>query len=231
MGSAAGVAAIHAVLGYALITGLGVQASRVVGDSLKMFDITVPAPAEPPSATPAPSQEEEGAASPPNLKAEASPIVAPKPPMRPPPPIIAAAQKPMLGNDSFSGAAQFAGPGTGSGGLGDGTGSGRSGDGSGGGAGSGAELIKGRIRNSDYPRRASREQAEGTVIAKYVVGADGRPRGCSVLKSSGNAELDATTCRLIEKRFRYRPARDAHGHAVSEEKGWKQVWWLEPRKA
>lgn len=216
IGSAAGVAAIHAVLGYALIAGLGVQASRIVDDSLKLFDIALPVPAEPPS-PPVPHKEEEAPASAPDLKAEASPIVAPEPKVRLPA-VVSAAPKPMTGQDNAAGASNVAGPGTGSGGTGDGSGSG---------IGSSAELIKGRIQNSDYPRRASRARAEGTVIARYTVGTDGRPQGCSVIRTSGNAELDATTCRLIEKRFRYRPARDAQGRPVTEEKGWKQVWWLE----
>lgn len=230
IGSVAGVAAIHAVLGYALIVGLGVQASRAATEGLKLFNINVPAPAPEPVPESAPSQAAEGAASPPNLKAEASPVVAPEPKIRlQSPPTITAAPRPALGMDRSAGAADVAGPGTGAGGLGHGTGSGAAGDGAGAGLASGAELIKGRIRNSDYPRSAARAQAEGTVVAKYTVGTDGRPRGCSVIRTSGNAELDATTCRLIEKRFRYRPARDAQGRAVPEVKGWKQVWWLEPR--
>jgi protein TonB len=51
---------------------------------------------------------------------------------------------------------------------------------------------------------------------RYVVGTDGRVSGCRVTRSSGHAELDATTCRLIEQRFRYRPARDAAGRPVPE---------------
>ena len=37
---------------------------------------------------------------------------------------------------------------------------------------------------------------------------NGRATDCRVTRSSGNAELDATTCRLIERRFRYHPSRD-----------------------
>ena len=56
---------------------------------------------------------------------------------------------------------------------------------------------------------------------------NGRAGGCTVVRSSGHAALDATTCRLIEKRFRFEPARDAQGRPVQELRGWKQDWWLE----
>ena len=61
----------------------------------------------------------------------------------------------------------------------------------------------------------------------FEIGADGRVKQCTVIQSSGHADLDATTCRLIKQRFRYRPARDARGNAVPDVKGWKQTWWLE----
>jgi protein TonB len=234
IGSAAGVAAIHAVLGYALIVGLGMQVSGRTEESLKLFNLAIeppPAPVEPLKPVEQASQKQAGAASPPDLLAQASPVVAPEPKIRLLPPPVVAAPVPSMASDPSAGAAPIPGPGTGSGGTGDGTGSGGDGNGAGSGVASGAELIKGRIKNSDYPKAASRAQAGGTVIAKFTVGVDGRPSGCSVLRSSGNSALDATTCRLIEQRFRYRPATDAQGRPVPETKGWKQVWWLEPREA
>ena len=51
---------------------------------------------------------------------------------------------------------------------------------------------------------------------RFTVGIDGRVSGCTVTRSSGYALLDTTTCRLIEKRFRYHPARDAQGQPVAE---------------
>ncbi|MEH3121922.1 MAG: TonB family protein [Sphingomonas phyllosphaerae] len=52
------------------------------------------------------------------------------------------------------------------------------------------------------------------MAVKYLVWSDGRVRDCRVTKSSGNATLDATTCRLIQRRFRYDPSRDAEGRPV-----------------
>ncbi|MDQ2893168.1 MAG: energy transducer TonB, partial [Pseudomonadota bacterium] len=112
------------------------------------------------------------------------------------------------------------------GGVRDGLGSGARGSGTGGG-GTGARLIRGQIVNRDYPRDARRDKLGGSVTVRFTVTADGRARGCSVMQSSGVASLDATTCRLVEQRFRYAPARDAAGSPIAEQRGWRQTWWLE----
>jgi protein TonB len=112
------------------------------------------------------------------------------------------------------GAWEVAGAGSGSGGEGIGTGSGNQGAGSGGGGGMPPRRIKGNIRNSDYPRTALLAGAEGRVSVRFTVGIDGRATNCSVIQSSGNADLDATSCGVIETRFRYRPARDPQGRPV-----------------
>lgn len=91
----------------------------------------------------------------------------------------------------------------------------------------GARLLGGRIRNSDYPREARQAGAEGTVFVRFAVRPDGRVGGCSVTRSSGHPALDATTCRLIQKRFRYEPARDADGRRVPDVMQGRQVWWVE----
>lgn len=219
---------VHGVLGYALIAGLNVAFVPMLADPLKIFDVREATPPPPVQEPPARSPARNGAASPPNRTAVPAAIVAPRPAVRiPVPPPIAAAPVPGPGSASAAGAAIREGPGTGSGGAGAGTGSGGSGMGSGG--GTGATLIGGRIRDSDYPRGASKARAGGVVIVRFSVDPDGRARGCTVTTSSGNAELDATTCRLIEQRFRYAPARDGQGRPVAEVKGWKQTWWLEPR--
>ncbi|ARS27684.1 energy transducer TonB [Sphingomonas sp. KC8] len=223
-----GVVLVHGLLGYALIAGLNVRMVPVLADTLKMFDVRETPPPPPTEEPPAMQRAHQGAAAPPNKKAVAKPIVAPPPVVRvdvPRP--IAAAPVPAAGSAAIAGAAIADGPGSGSGGAGTGTGSGGSGTGAGG--GTGAVLIAGRIRDSDYPRDASKARAGGTVIVRFAVGTDGRASGCKVTTSSGHADLDSTTCRLIEQRFRYQPARDGQGRPVADVKGWKQTWWLEPR--
>lgn len=90
----------------------------------------------------------------------------------------------------------------------------------------GAQLIQGRIRNSDYPRAARRARAQGTVYVRFAVQPDGNVGDCAITRSSGSAVLDATTCELIRSRFRYTPARDVEGRAVPDVIVGRQAWWL-----
>jgi protein TonB len=131
-----------------------------------------------------------------------------------------------------SGSAGRADPGTGSGAAGAGTASGVGGSdlGAGGrGGGSRAQHVSGQIVRSDYPRAAIQAREEGQVETRFVVGIDGHVSNCRVTRSSGSTALDQTTCQLIEQRFRWTPARDAHGNPVAEERRWQQTWWLERR--
>ena len=91
-----------------------------------------------------------------------------------------------------------------------------------------ARQVGGVISNDDYPASAYRARAEGTVVARYVVGADGRVSSCEVITSSGNAALDSTTCSLIQRRFRFRPAIDADGKAGEDRKTHRVAWRLPP---
>lgn len=230
--AAAAVAGIHALIALVLVQGLEVRFGVDDQPSLAAFDLTVPVPPPPVEATPEPAADprEEGAAAPPALEAVATPVVAPPVRLPQPSPVVAAPVA-GVGAEASAGAAPVPGPGTGGGGIGTGTGSGRGGDGQGGGGGGvRAEKTTGAILDRDYPRAARRARAEGSVTARFTVGTDGRARGCAVTGSSGNAELDATTCRLIEARFRYRPARGADGQPVAEVRGWRQDWWLERRE-
>ena len=219
--AAIGVALLHALLGYALIMGLGVEVATRMGSELKLFDVREPPP-PPPETVPAPARAEqpEGPASPVSLKASPTPLIAPPPLIRLPatPPIVSAPQPTPVpvGSDPNAGVAAVAGPGTGMGGQGVGIGSGGRGDGSGG-AAVRAQRVSGAISGErDYPRAARRAGVEGTVSVRFTVEPDGGTSGCRITRSSGSAELDETTCRLIELRFRYRPARDSEGRPVPE---------------
>lgn len=239
--SALGAALFHALIGYGFLTGLGFEPIAQVSDRMKLFNVAEPPP-PPPPATPAPPataraevakpKDPEGAASPANLRDTPTEIVAPPPEIRiPVPPPIVAAPVAALGNAAAAGAAPVPGPGTGSGGRGTGLGSGDSGTGTGGGGGgrgTRARWISGGIDGSDYPSRAFRRGIGGTVYLRFVVAPDGRVPECVVTRSSGDAELDSTTCRLIRRRFRYRPARDAQGRPVAEVVRGEHVWEVGP---
>jgi protein TonB len=240
--SAAGVAALHALLAYALLRGFGIDLPVPVPEEMKIFDVSEPPP---PPAIPAPPEkvreskrakpkDPEGAAAPPNLKDTPTEIVAPPPRIvLPVPPPIPAAPVGGQGDAPAAGAAEVPGPGTGRGGRGTGLGSGAQGTGTGGGGGgigSGrpvhARWIRGGIDPDDYPRSALRRRASGVVRLRFTVAPDGRVRDCAVTGSSGDAELDRTTCRLIEQRFHYRPARDAAGRPVAETVRGEHEWEL-----
>lgn len=68
--------------------------------------------------------------------------------------------------------------------------------------------------NDDYPASAMREEREGTTGFKLTVGVDGLPTQCEIISSSGHADLDTTTCRLIMERARFTPGRDKNGKVV-----------------
>jgi protein TonB len=246
IGSAAAVAALHALLGYAFLTGLGYVPLPALPDELKLFTPADPPP-PPPRAEPARPRPEkvrrkprpkdpEGAASPANLRNTPTEIVVPKPEVRIPlPPPLPAAAVAGTGSAPAAGAAPVPGPGTGAGGVGNGLGSGLSGNGNGGGGGGGglaapARLISGRIDNDDYPSRAFEARVTGIVYMRFTVQPDGRATDCAVTRSSGSAELDRTTCRLIERRLRYRPARDSSGRPVPSTVRGQQEWEIGPER-
>ena len=236
--SAIGACVVQGLIGYALLTGLAFQISGRTVESLQTLDFTLdpPPPSEP--ARPekvakskvAKPRDAEGAASPANRKDTPSEIMAPPPQIRleVPPPVIVA---PIAGQGSAAaaGAALVLGPGTGRGGQGTGLGSGTQGVGTGGGGGglgrgSEAQWLSGSIGEFDYPEAAYRAHIGGTVFISFVVGPGGRVDSCTVTRSSGNRDLDATTCRLIKRRFRYRPARDAWGKPIPETLRGQQAW-------
>jgi protein TonB len=233
-----GVAAFHALLGYVLIVGLGFELPEQVRDNFKVFDVPKE-PSPPPIIEPPPpktkAKEPEGAASPPNLKSQPTPAVAPPPKvqLKVPPKIVTAPKKLPVppGNDPTAGSSNVAGPGTGSGGTGTGTGSGGSGTGSGGGGDGGgaarAQRLRGDFNRSDYARLARGERLDVSVAVSFTVQPDGRVNGCVVRKSSGRADVDSTTCRLIERRFYYRPARDQQGRPIPSIQSSTFYW--EPR--
>lgn len=66
----------------------------------------------------------------------------------------------------------------------------------------------------DYPLAALRYGQSGTVRFRLDVGPDGRVQGCTVLTSSGSSVLDSGTCRLMQSRARFDPARNVSGKAT-----------------
>lgn len=214
-----GVAALHLVLIAALISTFGVEVVVQTVNSIAAFNVPVSPPPVPPEPTPQATQPQ-GAAAPPAPKATPRPRPSPRIVVvpRPAPTVASTGTAPKSG-------ASAAGAGSGGGGQGSGTGSGGRGNGSGEGLVERAEKVAGELRTKDFPRSGANDRDGKFIVVRYAVGTDGRVRNCRVVQSSGSAEADAITCRLIEKRFRYRPAENAAGNPVADETGWKQWWW------
>lgn len=70
------------------------------------------------------------------------------------------------------------------------------------------------VEAEDYPAAALRAEEEGQVTVKLAIAPTGDVAGCDVIKSSGSRALDGTTCRIIQRRAKYRPATDAIGRPV-----------------
>lgn len=211
--------AIQGALIFGLISGLAFDAVETVTTRIGAFDVPLPPPPPPqpePTAKAEAPPREEGKASPANLEAKAKPRVAPKPEIPIPVRQIDAAKVEGTGRDADAGASTVAGAGTGAGGIGTGTGTGGAGSGMGGGGGGPARRVAGGIRDSDYPQSALRERVSGTVFVQFTVQPNGRVTGCTVTRSSGSPLLDQTTCRVVEGRFRYRPATNAAGEPIAE---------------
>jgi len=215
-------------VGIGLASGLDLDVVRKASQAIAAVTILAPPPPEPVVPRAAPSDTASGKASAANKHAKAAAIAAPKAKLPPIIPLITAAPLPGQGNDASAGATPNPGAGSGAGGRGDGIGAGGSGSGTGGGRK--AVWQSGTIRDRDYPAAASRARVGGEVEVRFTIQPTGRVSGCRVTRSSGDAALDATTCRLIQERFRFKPATDAAGDAIASAYGWRQSWWLEPRR-
>ena len=219
----AAVVAVQGALGVALLIGLRVAVSRPAEVAQRLIDVALPnvPPMPRPVLVEQPKPAHHSISA---LKA------APKPPggSRGPQPAHAppsvAAIVPIAPTVAPSGGGSGTGPALGSG-AGGGTGSQGYGEEDG---GSDLEHIAGEIGPSDYPRSLGRAGVGGRVSVTFTVQVNGRVSGCSVTRSSGVAELDALTCRLIEQRFRFRPSRDRNGRPVADEVDWDQDW-IAPR--
>jgi protein TonB len=215
-------------VGLGLASGLDLHVVRSVSEAISAIAVPVPPPPAPETPKAVASEKASGKASAANKHAKAAPVAAPKAKLPPIVPPIAAAPKPGAGNNASAGATPNSGAGSGAGGRGDGTGAGGTGSGTGG--GTKAAWRSGTIRDSDYPRSASAAKAGGDVEVRFTIQPSGQVSGCRVTRSSGDAALDETTCRLIEAPFRFRPATNAAGDAIASSYGWRQSWWLERRR-
>lgn len=217
----AAVAAVQLALGLALLNGLNVRIARSTDVVQRLIDVTLAKPPPPlPPVVPKPRPKPAHHASSAAPKAEPKPLggsPGPRPAHAPPSVAPVVAVRPTVapsGGGTGSGPAIGAGAGGGTGGEGYGADEG----------GTDLEQIAGDIVMRDYPRHLAEAGVGGRVSVTFTVQVNGRVTGCHVMRSSGVAELDVLTCRLIEQRFRFRPGTDRYGRPHGEEVDLDQDW-------
>lgn len=193
------VAILMAVLGYAFVTGLAYQYVKKAAEKLNTFDVAPPPPPPPDEPPPPP---------PPDQPQTPPPVVSPPPIVRnpnPPPVVIQTVTTPPPRIDFTPKAAPPAPP-----------------------PPPPAPPPKpsvatpaklrtnlGDIFTADlYPASARRDNIQGRVGITVVIGPNGRISSCSVSNSSGNSDLDSTTCRIAMRSMRYDAAKDANGTPI-----------------
>ena len=192
------VALLHALIGYAFVTGLATKAYERLKEDLKTFDVEEPPPPEEEPPPPPPDQPTQPPpiSAPPVLNRVTPPqsMYVPPPPPSPvpfnptPPAPPAPATPPPQPPPAPPPARQAARP---------------------------PQHRSGSISDEDYPAAAIRAEAQGTTGIRLSVSADGRVSNCTVTRSSGNSSLDSTACSLATRRFRFTPAQDTNGNNVA----------------
>jgi protein TonB len=88
------------------------------------------------------------------------------------------------------------------------------------------ENLRAWFRVEDYPTDAMRRNERGFVTVRFQILPNGRVGECSVIRTSGHKRLDRVPCRLLEKRARFKPAKDAGGAAVTTVGTTSMLFWM-----
>jgi periplasmic protein TonB len=196
------VALLHAGLGYALVTGLAFDAAKQVFEDLKTFDVQEEVPEEPEEPPPPPEK----------LDIPPPPKVTAPPPVNVTPVVSTNTQQVTI-TPSAPPAPPPPPP-----------------------ApppppppekpkvAQRATQKGGSISNDDYPPSAVRNEESGVSVATFVVGTDGKVTSCNA--SGASATLDAEACKLIIRRFRFKPALDSNGSPIEESRTQRIRWDL-----
>lgn len=214
-----GIVILHVLVFYGLLRAFAPGVVTQIEDTvLSAVTVTVTTPPQQMPTAP----DEAGAAGNPGEEATPKPTTAPTPKLpvkrdRPQPKATA------TGNDTRSGATQ-GGDGTGAAGSGDGTGAGGSGSGRGGGIAVKPSVRSGQIdqaRDFPVPEGGRQTRFGKSVVVVFTVTTEGRATGCSVSRSSADAEATARVCPLVMEKVRFNPARTADGTPVEARYGYE----------
>ena len=199
------VAILHALLGWAFVTGLAYKFVKGVQEDLKTFDVAEEPP--PPEEQPPPPEQTQ----------QPPPIVAPPPLVRTnimPPPIqtVNVAPPPIITPTAPPAPQAPPAPPP---------------------PPHRVEPARARanlssyVSNDDYPASALSRNEEGTTGFTLTVGGDGRVTNCSVTSSSGSSALDSATCRIMRSRARFTPARDSNGNPTTDSVSARITWRIQ----
>jgi protein TonB len=220
--SLAFAALVQAALGLALLSGFRIELAGSRDAVERLIEIGLPPP--PPIVQAQPARHEPKHAV---QHAAAAPKGMSAPPGGSPGPVPAHSSPSVRPVVAVQPSAPSSGGGAGSGpavGSGSGGGAGEQGYGVGEDGGTDLVQIAGEILPRDYPRHLGDAGIGGTVSGVFTVEVNGRVSNCRVTRSSGVPELDTLTCRLMEKRFRFRPATDRLGRPVRDQVEWDHEW-------
>lgn len=73
----------------------------------------------------------------------------------------------------------------------------------------------GWVTQDDYRSSWINRGMDGLVSFKVTVGIDGRVLDCAVTRSSGHSQLDESTCANVSRRARFQAARDSTGEKIT----------------
>ncbi len=197
------VALLHVVLGYALVTGLAYNAAQQLFEDLQTFDVKEEKPKEeekpppPPKDIKLPEPPKQLQPPPPTNNPPPLPPAPPAPPPPPPAPPLPPAPPPPAPPPAPAPPK----------------------------VATKAVLKSGSISNDDYPPSSSRNEEEGTTNASYTIGTDGRVSNCSA--SGATPALDAETCKLIIRRFKFKPAIGSDGNPIAENRTQRVRWQIQ----
>ena len=71
------------------------------------------------------------------------------------------------------------------------------------------------VTTDDYPSAEIRKGSEGTARFRLQIAANGKVESCTITRSSGSARLDEATCRNVERRAKFDPARNGENQPVA----------------
>ncbi|MDB5679456.1 TonB family protein [Sphingomonas bacterium] len=181
---------IVAAFGYAFVTGLASSVAKKISEKLNTFDVAPPPPPPPPDKPPPPPPDQPNLPPPPTAPPVFnSPVPTPYvAPYVPPAPMVVTPPPPTIPPQPTAPVPKAIGV-----------------------KGGPKGNPGGWFTDEDFPAAAKRANASGRVAVLLNIDTSGRVAGCRVTASSGNSDLDNTTCSLATRRGRFIVQKDSDG--------------------